>query len=401
MHVMKRIYKTVIDHHLQHYAQMMFVSGPRQVGKTTIARQYQKTHPHFLYLNWDNLVDRKQIMEGVPDFFTNILSAEKPLLVLDEIHKFKNWKNYLKGFFDTHKDKLKILVTGSAKLNIFRRGGDSLMGRYFLYRVNPLSVAELLRTDFPVEPISRPKRIEQDLLNALLMFGGFPEPFIKQDKLFYQRWQNLRNDQMLQEDIRALSQVIDVDQLALFVLHLQHQTGQLVNYHSLGNKIQVSDQTVRRWIILLSSCFYCFIIKPWSQNVTNALIKMPKVYLTDWSIIQDKGARLENFIACHLLKAVQLWNDVGLGQYDLNFIRDKAQNEVDFLITKSGKPWLLVEVKASYKSGLSKSLFVFKEKLKVPHALQVAADLPYVERDCFSLTEPTIVPMATFLSQLA
>jgi len=275
------------------------------------------------------------------------------------------------------------------------------MGRYFLYRVHPLSVAELLRVNFPTAPISPPKRIEKDTLDALMTFGGFPEPLIQQDQLFYQRWQNLRNDQMLQEDIRTLSQVIDVDQLALFALHLQNQTGQLVNYHNLGNKIQVSDQTIRRWIILLSACFYCFTIKPWSQNVTNALIKMPKVYLTDWSIVQDKGARLENFVACHLLKAVQLWNDVGFGQYDLNFVRDKAQNEVDFLITKSGKPWLLIGVKASYKAGLSKSLFMFKEKLQVPHVLQVAADLPYVERDCFALTEPTVVPMTTFLSQLA
>ncbi len=397
---MQRIYNTLIAHHLAHYSQMVFLSGPRQVGKTTLTTQYRDLFPSFVYLNWDNLEDRKKILDGLPHLPINTLLAEQPILVLDEIHKFKNWKNYLKGFFDTHKEQIHILVTGSAKLNIFRRGGDSLMGRYFLYHIHPLSVAELLRTEFPTTPISSPKHIATDTLEALLRFGGFPEPFIKQDALFYQRWQNLRTEQMLKEDIRSLSQVIDLDQLALLTLHLQNQTGQLVNYHNLGNKIQVSDQTIRRWIALLESCFYCFTLKPWGKNISNSLIKMPKIYLYDWSVIQDPGALLENFVASHLYKAVQFWTDMGFGKYDIYFIRDKAQNEVDFLVTQNNEPWLLVEVKASHKSGLSKHLFHFKEKLKVPHAFQVAADLPYVDKDCFTLTEPMIVPLSTFLSQL-
>lgn len=386
---MQRVYSTLITHHLAHYSQMVFLSGPRHVGKTTLATLQSPS----VYLSWDTLQGHKQFMAEIP-------TPVPPMITFDELDKLKNWKNSLKGFFDCHKEETKILVAGSTALNRYIPGNDSLMGRYFLYRIHPLSVAELLRTEFPTAPIAPPQRVETDTLEALLRFGGFPESFIKQDALFYQRWQNLRTEQMLKEDIRALSQVIDLDQLALLTLHLQNQTGQLVNYHNLGNKIQVSDQTIRRWITLLESCFYCFTIKPWGKNISNALTKMPKIYLYDWSVIQDPGALLENFVASHLYKAVQFWTDMGFGKYDLYFIRDKAQNEVDFLVTHNNEPWFLVEVKASYKSGISKALFHFKEKLKVPHAFQVAADLPYVEKDCFTLTEPMIVPLTTFLSQL-
>lgn len=401
---MKRVYQSIVQHHLKHYDQMAFISGPRQVGKTTLTKHFQTEASDFLYLNWDRLEDRKRILEGFLKKTQPVLRDQKPILVLDEIHKYKAWKNYLKGFYDTENDHWHIIVTGSAKLNIYRKGGDSLMGRYFLYRMHPLSIGELLKPDFDFShsqnPISMPKRIQKDQLETLVEFGGFPEPLLRQDKLFYQRWQNLRLAQMFREDIRSLSQIADVDQLELLVLHLQHQTGQLVNYHSLASNIRVSDQTIRRWISLLEACFYCFTIKPWAKNITNALIKMPKIYLTDWSLVADQGPRLENFVACHLFKAVQFWNDVGLGQYDLFFIRDKAKNEVDFLITQKRIPWLMVEVKASYKQGLSKSLYHFKEILKVPHTLQIVADLPYIEKDCFSLKQPTIVPLSTFLSQL-
>ncbi|HSW71652.1 MAG TPA: AAA family ATPase, partial [Gammaproteobacteria bacterium] len=143
---MERIYHTIIGHHLRHYPQMAFISGPRQVGKTTITKQYRQENPNFLYLNWDNVNDRATILAGIPNQWQDVLLAEKPILVLDEIHKYKSWKNYLKGFYDTESEYWHIMVTGSAKLNIYRKGGDSLMGRYLLYRIHPLSIGEILST---------------------------------------------------------------------------------------------------------------------------------------------------------------------------------------------------------------------------------------------------------------
>ena len=274
------------------------------------------------------------------------------------------------------------------------------MGRYFLYHVHPISVAELLRTFAPDKPISTPKEIPHNLFDALLEFGGFPEPFIKQNKRFYTRWKNLRNQQMLKEDIRDSSQIHEIAQLELLSYTLQYQSTQLLNYSNLSKKIRVSDQTIRRWVELLKSYYYCFTLKPWSQNISRGLLKEPKIYLWDWSILEDKGLKIENFIASHLLKAVNFWTDTGLGQYELYYLRDKDKKEVDFLVTENNKPWFLVEVKSSTKESISKNLYYFQKQTGAKHAFQIVFDLPYVDKDCFEYTEPIIVPAKTFLSQL-
>ena len=400
---MKRIYDFVIEDHLKKYDQMAFLAGPRQVGKTTIAAHAKTLSPHNKFFSWDKLQDREQIVSDVSIVESLPLDAmlkTKPIIVFDEIHKYSHWKTFLKGLIDEYKTKLHIIVTGSSKLDIYRKGGDSLMGRYFLYRIHPLSVAELIRTNIPAKPISMPKKIGQNLFESLLEFGGFPEPFIKQTKQFYNRWQNLRRQQMIKEDIRDLSQIHEIGQLELLSFTLQHQAGQLLNYSNLAKKIRVSDQTIRRWIEVLSAYYHCFTVKPWSHNIARSLIKDPKIYLWDWSIINNIGSKIENFVAAHLLKAVHFWNDIGMDRYGLHFLRDKDKREVDFLVTKDDQPWFLVEVKLSAKESISKSLYYYKQQTKAKHAFQVVFDLPYVDKDCFSFTEPVIVPAKTFLSQL-
>lgn len=401
---MKRIYQTVIDEHFHEYEQMAFLSGPRQVGKTTVAQSYKKENSYFSYLNWDKLADREKILEGghtiAKELSIDAVLPEKPILILDEIHKYAKWKNFLKGFIDEYKGKLHILVTGSAKLDVFRRGGDSLMGRYFLYRAHPLSVAEMLRTSIPKTIGLFPQKISKDQFDALFKFGGFPEPLVKADPRFYNRWQNLKMQQMLKEDIRSLAQIQELSQLEVLAFLLQHQASQLVSYTSLANKVRVSDQTIRRWINVLESFYYCFTIRPWSKNVSRSLLKEPKIYLWDWSVLPNISAKIENFVACHLLKAVHFWTDMGFGKYELYFLRDKDQHEVDFLIVANRKPWMMVEVKTSGKESLNKSLLTFQSQIQAEHVLQVAFDLPYVEVDCLALKTPKIVPMRTFLSQL-
>lgn len=405
---MKRIYQSIITDHFLSNKQMAFLCGPRQVGKTTIARALQQSKEHSLYRTWDSPEDRSRllspsyapVLEGL-----TLSPATHPLVIFDEIHKFPEWKNYLKGFFDLYNGQMDVLVTGSARLNIYRKGNDSLMGRYFLYHVHPLTLAE--KADRPLELFQEPTIIPQDTLQALLKFGGFPEPFNKASDRFSNKWQQLRHQQLIYDDIRSLEAIQNLAQLDLLATLLQHQAGQLVNYTSLAKKVRVSVPTIQRWVSALEQVFFCYTLRPWTKNVTRSLLKEPKIYLWDWSLIADLGARCENFVASHLLKAVHFWQDIGLGRFDLHFIRTKDQEEVDFLVTKDEKPWMLFEVKASSNSPLSKSLQDFKAQLDCPYAFQVVFDLPSNNRALDWLSEhlinekpapPVILPVEAIFS---
>ncbi|MGB5201523.1 MAG: AAA family ATPase, partial [Sedimenticolaceae bacterium] len=213
-----RIYDTLLAEHLAKQRQMAFISGPRQVGKTTTCRVHADT-----YIDWDNIDDRESILGGparlIDHYRLDRLSRSPPVVIFDELHKFPRWKQFLKGFFDTYADRLRIIVTGSSRMDIYRRGGDSLMGRYFLYRMHPFSVAETLTQEIPDEKriIRQPKKISSTNFDALWNHGGYPEPFLKRDMRFSRRWQSLRLEQLVREDIRDLTQIQQLDQLQLLV----------------------------------------------------------------------------------------------------------------------------------------------------------------------------------------
>jgi predicted AAA+ superfamily ATPase len=401
---MKRVYKFILKEHIAKYRQMLFLSGPRQVGKTTTAVETSPRNASFYYFNWDNEDHRALIISGPKAVATMAkleeIQKEFPILVFDEIHKYKNWKRFLKGFFDTYEKKCRIIVTGSARLDIYKRGGDSLMGRYFLYRVHPLSIREVIDPSVPQKEIQSPRKIKAADYEALLTYGGFPEPYLKRTSSFFNRWKRLRFEQLFKEDVRDLSRTQELGQLQLLAEILQEEASSSLNYASLAAKVQVSEPTLRRWIEILKNLYFCYTIQTWSKNLSRSLIKAPKIYLWNWALIEDIGALIENFIASHLYKAVQFWTDQGFGDYGLYYIRDKDQREVDFLVTKDRKPWFLVEAKASGGQGISKWLYYFQDKLKVPHAFQIGFDLPFVDRNCFDFKEPVIVPVTTFLSQL-
>lgn len=401
---MQRIYDKVLEEHVLHYRQMAFIAGPRQVGKTTTARNFSTKAEKTVYLNWDVLEHRRLVLQGTAAIAEecgfNRLSTGKTTVIFDEIHKYSKWKVLLKGFFDLYSDKAHIIVTGSGRLNIYKHGGDSLMGRYFLYRMHPLSVAELATPSLEEREIRPPKKITDKDFDALLTYGGFPEPFLAANKRFYNRWRRLRTDQLFREDLRDATRIQNIGQVEILAEYLVHQAGSLTNYSNLANAVNISVDTVRRWIATLESLYFCFSIRPWSANIPKSLRKQPKTYIWDWSLLSDKGARNENFIACHLLKAVHWWTDTGLGRYQLYFIRDKDKREVDFLVTRDEKPWFLVEVKTSGKTKLSRHLSTFQEKTGATHAMQVAMDLEYAAEDCFAVKQPVIVPAKTFLSQL-
>ena len=393
-----RLYDTLLRDHLTKHRQMALVSGPRQVGKTTVCRTVADH-----YLNWDNLDDRRKVLAGPAAIAAAIrleqLREKSPVVVLDELHKYSKWKSLLKGFFDTYGAQAKVIVTGSSRLDVFRRGGDSLMGRYLLYRVHPWSVAECLHTDIPAKAVRAPREIKADDWLALCAHGGFPEPFLKRDVRFTNRWRILRHEQLSREDLRDVTRVQDLGTIEVLMRILEERSGRQLVYSNLAVEIGVSVDTIRRWVDLLGRLHYGFLIRPWFRNVSKSLRKEPKWYLRDWSGVAEEGARAETMVACHLLKAVEGWTDLGLGRFDLHYLRDKMKREVDFVVVRDGKPWFLVEVKKS-EVGLSPALAHFQAETRAEHALQVVMDLPYVAANCFARHAPVIVTAKTFLSQL-
>ncbi len=404
---MKRIYEELLREHFSTERQMAFVAGPRQVGKSTLIDSLCGEND--FSLNWDCPNDRRAILKG-SDFiieqygFTDLgASRSRRLIAFDEIHKFRQWKNFLKGFFDACEDTASVLVTGRARLNIYKRGGDSLMGRYFLYRMHPLSVGELVNRPYDPCIVRAPGAISDAEFDALYRFGGFPEPFLRGTDRFYNRWIGLRSEQMFREDLRDLTRVQEIDQLMTLSQIMLSQAGAMVNYSALANEVCVSVDTIRRWMTLLESIYFSFRIRPWFRNVSKSLRKQPKVYPWDWSPVKDEGARIESFTASHLFKAVHWWNDLGLGKFELHFIRDTAQHEVDFLISKDAEPWMIVEVKKSPKEPINLALKHFAQVLNVPHAFQAVMEMDAVDADCFEASRPGTpfrVPLRTLLSQL-
>jgi len=394
-----RIYDRITAEHLKQNRQMLFMSGPRQVGKTTVARAAAD-----FYLDWDNRDHQMIILKGpqAVAYFCKlqVASEKKTIIAFDELHKFSRWKNFLKGFFDTYEDKCRILVTGSARLDVYRRGGDSLMGRYFPCRVHPLSIAEVTNSHKLQEKLIHPPRAASDNeWEALLQHGGFPEPFLKRSNRFSIRWRRMREERLFKEDLRDLTRIQELGQLEILARLLEQRSGEQLVYANLASEVQVAPNTVKSWVSTLVSTYYGFLVRPWFRNVSKSLRKEPKWYLRDWSGIDNPGSRAETFAACHLLKAVEYWNDMGLGNFELRYLRDKQKREVDFLVVRDGKPWFLAEIKQS-ETSLSPSLFHFQQQTGAEHAFQIVIALPFTKVDCFQHKEPIVVAAKTFFSQL-
>ena len=393
-----RLYTAILADHLERHRQMALVSGPRQVGKTTTCRSVSNE-----YLNWDNADDRRLLLRGPASIAQalklDVLRAKLPVATLDELHKYTKWKSLLKGFFDSYGDRVRLIITGSSRIDVFRRGGDSLMGRYFLYRMHPWSVAESLRTGLPQKEVHAPDEIRSADWDALWEHGGFPEPFLRRDTRFTRRWRSLRYEQLSREDLREMAVVSDLGTLETLMQILAENSGQQLIYSNLAHEIQVSVDTVKRWIDLLARLHYGFLVRPWFRNVAKSLRKEPKWFLRDWSGVMEDGARAETLVACHLLKAVEGWTDLGFGDFELRYLRDKQKREVDFLVVKDRRPWFLVEVKMSDQT-LSPSLGYFQIQTNAQHAFQAVMNLPYEHADCFRVHRPVVVAAKTFLSQL-
>jgi hypothetical protein len=335
---------------------MVFLGGPRQVGKTTLSLRLlgpdvDESHP--AYLSWDVSASQRLLLIGG-------LPADQPLIILDEIHKYKRWRNLVKGFYDRHRSRTQFLITGSARLDHYRRGGDSLQGRYHYYRLHPLSLYELN---------ARPRASD---LETLLRFGGYPEPFLRQDMRHWKRWQRERLGRVIQEDLVSLEQVKEVSQLQLLARILPERVGSVLSIANLRQDLSVAFETADRWVGIFENLYYCFRIMPYGLPHLRAVRKERKLYLWDWSPCADEAARFENLVASHLLKYCHFIEDTEGEDMSLRFLRDSAGREIDFVVLKDGKPQFTVECKSGGRT-LGRNIAYFSQRTSIPRFCQVHA----------------------------
>ena len=350
---------------------MVFIGGPRQVGKTTLALSIaHERYPRNQYLNWDSAPDRKNIINCTFD-------PDATLLIFDELHKYRLWKRHVKGIYDTSQRRFDILVTGSARLDLYRRGGDSLHGRYHYHRLHPFSLREALAlapaTIVPLEQLpfssSLPAGSEK-MLSRLMTYGGFPEPFLAQNPRTHARWSATRLDRIIKEDIRDIETIRDLSLLQVLVEILPSKVGSLLSLNSLREDLGVAHKTIATWVEVLERFYYHVRVPAYTASTIRSVRKLPKLYMWDWSQVEGHSARLENLVAMHLLKFVHYLHDSEGCAAELFFLRDTQEREVDFVVTVKKKPWFAVEVKESDEQP-SSSLEYFGKMLKIPFLYQV------------------------------
>lgn len=356
---------------------MVFVGGPRQVGKTTFALTFlsDPTEKHPAYLNWDNVATRASLLKGE-------LPPKEKCLVLDEIHKFARWRNLVKGFYDTNRTGKSFIITGSARLDYYSRGGDSLQGRYHYYRLHPFSLPEITQNPSA-----------EDFKN-LLKFGGFPEPYLKGEEKFWRRWQRERTQRVIYEDIRDLENVKEISLLELLAAELPQRVGAPLSVKNLKELFQVSHETVERWLKIFERMYYCFRIPPYGPPKVRAVKKEQKLYMWDWSQVPEPGEKFENFIACHLLKYCHFREDTEGYQMELRFLRDIDRREVDFVVLEEGNPLFAVECKTGEKN-VSPALYYFRERTDIPRLFQV-----HEGKKDFEKNGVRVLPVRTFCKEL-
>ncbi len=374
---MSTILKRYIHHHVQAdlNEKMVFLGGPRQVGKTTFAQSlltnYSDGHP--AYLNWDNADNRKRILKGQ-------WPADQQLIILDEVHKFPRWRNLVKGYYDTMKNTHKFLITGSARLDHYRKGGDSLLGRYYYCRLHPFSISELTRLDSL--SIS---------LDQLLEFGGFPEPLLKGSARTLRRWHNQRNSRIVHTDIRDLENLREISLIELLIDALPERVGSPLSRKNLANDLEVDFKTVEKWLSILENVYYCYRIAPFGAPKIRAAKKEQKLYLWDWSEIEDPGAKWENLVASHLLKYCHFREDSEGYRMELRFLRDYSKREVDFVVLQDKRPIWAVECKTGEQRP-SKHLKYFAERTDIPMFYQVHLG----QADYFQADNIRVLPFEKF-----
>ena len=372
----RTLYKELWDQ-LSADKSLVMLAGPRQAGKTTFARDIvAKDFTDTVYFNWDLPKDKRRLIED-PVFFSKeprSSVSSRPLIILDEIHKYRDWKNYLKGVYDQFAEKYQFLVTGSGRLEFSRKAGDSLAGRFLKFHIFPLTLAELSgrrRTlrDFMDDPLEgfddAPAGRTSEAFHSLWALSGFPEPFTKGRKNFWSTWSAAYGQQIVRDDLRTLADLRNLDTVETLFALVPSRVAIPLSMNNLAGDIQVAFDTVKNWLLLFDSFYLTFRLSPWTAKISRSILREKKMYLFNFPVIEDEAARFENLAALEFLRAVETWNDRGLGKFSLHYLRNKDKQEVDFLLAENNRPFLLVETKLSEESPAI-NLTAFQDFLNIP-----------------------------------
>jgi predicted AAA+ superfamily ATPase len=357
------------------------LTGPRQVGKTTLSRQLMQSFDSAQYLNWDVLADRVVLQR-------QSWNPRAGLLVMDEIHKMPNWKAWLKGVADGRLAGQALLVTGSARMDTFRQTGDSLAGRYFAFRLHPISVREWCEQQ-GADPAAA--------LDHLLERGGFPEPCLAADPIQADRWRAQYFTDLIREDVLDFSRLHEINTMRLFVELLRERVGSPLSLASIARDLAVAPATLKRYLEILKALFIVFTVQPWHRNVGRAILQTPKVYFFDTGLVRgDQGARLENAVAGMLLKQAHFLRDSAGREVELHYLRTKDGAEVDFAFSEAGELKQLIECKFGDNKP-HRALVRFAEQFPSVDAVQIVYNLKQEEfRNGIKITNA-----ASWLAQLA
>jgi len=354
---------------------MVFLAGPRQVGKTMLAKHWLKNNRcTALYYNWDDIATRQAYLSD-SRFFESPARSQgiiDPWIVFDEIHKRNHWRDILKGIYDLFGEEFRFLITGSARLDLFRKSGDSLIGRYSLFHMMPLSIGEITRdiceTCFLKEDhidkvlrsfedtVSTPRsRQTENACEALLRYGPFPEPFLKQNERFCRKWHQDYISLIVREDLKDTSRVVELDKVENLLFLMPSRVASPLSMANLARELEVAHTTVKSWLEQLNRLYILFSVPPWTRKISRSLRKEKKWYFQNWYYVQSDAAKLENMVASCLNSTCFALTDMGYGSYRLHYIRTIDKKEIDFLVTRDNKPVLAVEVK-SKETSLSTTL---------------------------------------------
>jgi len=325
---MERYLKSFIKDDLK--KKIVLLTGPRQCGKTILSKMMAGDYD---YLNYDNSEHRLALLERTWD-------RAKPLVIFDELHKLKNWKSWLKGIYDVEGIPPSLLVTGSAKLDTYKKVGDSLAGRFFQFRLHPLDLKEI--------ELYGPSGDVEEKLERLLHCSGFPEPYLEGTSRFYNRWKRSHLDIILRQDLLDLEKVQEINSIETLIQLLRKRVGSPVSFNSLARDLQCADKTVKRWLTILENMYVIFRVGPYHRNIARSILKAPKYYFYDTGqVLGDLGVKLENLTACALLKEIHFLEDCFGRQLELSFLKTKDGREIDFLVQNDEKPFAMIEVKWS------------------------------------------------------
>jgi predicted AAA+ superfamily ATPase len=405
-----RYLSSEIDRFFSEAAKMAFVAGPRQVGKTTLAKHLLAlVASDAFYFNWDIESHRKAIIRNPEEFWQvsgMLASKGKQRIGLDEIHKYPRWKRFLKGLYDARGKDLEVIVTGSGRLDIYQRGGDSLFGRYQLYRLHPFTLGEFLRESR--QTVCPPGEFWQKVTDGRTPAGakegleniealtGFPEPLFSGSEARLRRWRRSHQTLVVREDLRDLTRIREIGLVETLVALLPERIGSPLSVNSLREDLGINFMTAQGWLEALERLYYLFKIRPYAGRMARTLRREEKVYLFDFTVIENSGGRFENLVALHLRKLCDAWTDWGYGDFALHYVRDREKREVDFLITENQKPYALVEAKLTGEE-IDPNLKYFHDRLRPAYSVQVVR-APHKNKGLFASDGVFRIPATHFLS---